>query len=664
MQQKKGISQTGRRDFLNGSLGVLLAGGVVTGQVGSTGPADLTSLRRAMPAPPRNAEVVDQTKSDIIRHSDIDMVSWYPPGEHTVNPDDFRKWGATLVTWGLDPIFTRTAKCPQSLGELVKAAHDGGVRRYLANLDMCSAQPWNLARDAELREAIARDFNGNGLVVPWFPAVVDGVPAYFGCLNNPVYQENLRQRVREAYAAGCKGLHVDWTDVMGWILRNRGGCYCSFCMAGFKKYLLKEHSRRQLSEMGIDDIEAWDFAAEVRRVAGTKQQLPGMIKSGCMEEQIPLFRDYQAFVAQSDLNWLEELRKLNKQLGGPDAGYSINGGRVDRWLATSSLADFFTTEIRHNPEQKRVPSRVVGMYRIAESLGKMLSVTAGTVKDWSYPAKGGMDTLVAMWVSFAYANGHLFIVPNNIWAYSKEKGEHAYRGPEKVFVPLYKFVRRNEQLLDGYDPIEQFGVVYSPPDNPVKIQDVSDGVPKRQLVDRFSEICGELVEAHLPFGVVFPAASGGTRGLSEQTLGRFERIIIPEGVVLNGREKAILETWKSEGRAVTWTGPESALQGVKPMVSIAEGKRVWVFPRQRKNDPEAPVVFHLFNPSYEAEHDAMIEQTDFVLSLRSDLPNHRVRRAVLYTPDDEPREVPVGAAGGRIEITIPKLTIWGILSLE
>ena len=61
----------------------------------------------------------DQTTSDVIRHSDIDMLSWYPPGQHTVNPDDFRKWGATLVTWGLDSIFTRTENVPQPLSELV-----------------------------------------------------------------------------------------------------------------------------------------------------------------------------------------------------------------------------------------------------------------------------------------------------------------------------------------------------------------------------------------------------------------------------------------------------------------------------------------------------------------------------------------------------------------
>lgn len=249
----------------------------------------------------RPAAAADQAASDIIRHSDIDMVSWYPAGQHTVNPSDFRKWGATLVTWGLDSIFANTKNVPEPLSELVKAAHDGGVRAYLANLDMCSAQPWNLAKDAKLREAIARDVDGKGLVVPWFPAVVDGVPAYWGCLNNPVYQENVRQRVRDAAAAGCKGLHVDCANMTaGNILGRYGGCYCPSCMEAFKKYVRNKYSRQRLSDMGINDLDAWDFVTEVKRVAGTAQELPKVIASGRVEQQVPLFRDFRSFVAQSN----------------------------------------------------------------------------------------------------------------------------------------------------------------------------------------------------------------------------------------------------------------------------------------------------------------------------------------------------------------------------
>jgi len=75
-------------------------------------------------------------------------------------------------------------------------------------------------------------------------------------------------------------------------------------------------------------------------------------------------------------------------------------------------------------------------------------------------------------------------------------------------------------------------------------------------------------------------------------------------------------------------------------------------------------VCHLFNPCYDAEHDAMIEQTDIVISLRSDLSNRRVRKAVLRTPCEEPYDLPVSSVRGRIEVTLPKLTLWGILSLK
>jgi hypothetical protein len=141
-------------------------------------------------------------------------------------------------------------------------------------------------------------------------------------------------------------------------------------------------------------------------------------------------------------------------------------------------------------------------------------------------------------------------------------------------------------------------------------------------------------------------------------------VVIPEGTVLRGEEKKVIESLKREGRAIQWAGPESALRGIEPLVRIAEGKRLWVLPRKNEKDPEAPVVCHLFNPCYDAEHDSMIEQTDVVISLRSDLPNRRVKKAVFYTPSEGPRESKVRYVGSRIEATIPKLALWGILSLE
>jgi hypothetical protein len=296
----------------------------------------------------------------------------------------------------------------------------------------------------------------------------------------------------------------------------------------------------------------------------------------------------------------------------------------------------------------------------------MLSVTAATVHDWPYPAKGGMDNLVAMWVAFAYANGHLFIVPNNVWCYSDEVGAHAYHGPEKVFLPLYRFIRQNERLLDGYDPVEQVGLAYRP-GGAVNLNEESGGAsggPKRKWVDPFSETCGELVEAHYPFGVLFPGRGDSQHEFSKLNLERFERVVIPEGVQFKGEEKAIVETWKRQGRAVPWTGPEASLHGLEPMIRVADGNRIWVFPRRSTKDPLAPFVCHLFNPCYDAERDRMIEQTNVVINIRTDLLSHSLQKAVLYTPYEEQQTLPVRSTGGSIEICVPKLALWGILTLE
>jgi hypothetical protein len=337
---------------------------------------------------------------------------------------------------------------------------------------------------------------------------------------------------------------------------------------------------------------------------------------------------------QASLAWLEELARLARELGGPDAGVSINGGRVERWLTLHSIADFFTCEVRHNPETGEIPARVIGQYRAAESLDRMLSVTAGTVTDWHYPAKGGMDHLVAMWVAFAYANGHLFIVPNNVWCYSDERGEHAYEAPEEVILPLYQFIRRHEHLLDGYDPVARIGVVYRPGGS-IERKTRSGGTA-RQWVDPFSEICGKLTEANWPFRVLFPGRIAGGRGGTQSDREQLERVLIPEGVVLNAQEKRIIEDWKRDGRAVSWTEPEAALRGVQPLLRVDRQSRIWVFPRRNEDNTAAPVVCHLFNPNYDANRDRMIEQTDILIDIRSDLPGRSPRKALLYTPYEPP----------------------------
>ena len=76
--------------------------------------------------------------------------------------------------------------------------------------------------------------------------------------------------------------------------------------------------------MGIDDIDARDFAAEVKRVVGTKERLFGLTRGGQINKQVPLLSHYRKFLCQSSMDWREDLGKLTRQLRGPKAGFSID----------------------------------------------------------------------------------------------------------------------------------------------------------------------------------------------------------------------------------------------------------------------------------------------------------------------------------------------------
>lgn len=60
----------------------------------------------------------------------------------------------------------------------------------------------------------------------------------------------------------------------------------------------------------------------------------------------------------------------------------------------------------------------------------------------------------------------------------------------------------------------------------------------------------------------------------------------------------------------------------------------------------------------------MIGQTDITVSLRSEFIGRKVHQAILYTPEEDSQMLPVNTADGRVQVAIPKLTFWGILSLK
>lgn len=160
----------------------------------------------------------------VLRHSEVVFM-------YAASDEAYRAYGATFVAWG-----------GAETADKVKRHHELGVR--------CTGSMWcltagaeNIHKDPKLRAACAVDIEGNPVEVPWlFDHTYQGTKSYFGCTNNPDFQELCRERVRQAMAGKADGLHVD--DHLGtagscW----QGGGFCDYCMKGFREYL-KSHATK------------------------------------------------------------------------------------------------------------------------------------------------------------------------------------------------------------------------------------------------------------------------------------------------------------------------------------------------------------------------------------------------------------------------------------
>ena len=125
-------------------------------------------------------------------------------------------------------------------------------------------------------------------------------------------------------------------------------------------------------------------------------------------------------------------------------------------------------------------------------------------------------------------------------------------------------------------------------------------------------------------------------------------------------QQAVLETVREDGRLITWPDETALGELVPPLIRVEGSPPVMVVPRLNP-DPEAPIVLHLLNRAYDAEHDTWIAQKNIRLDLHPELfPDRQFRAATWLTPDGSSCNVDID---DRV-VTIPECGLWGLLVLE
>ena len=522
--------------------------------------------------------------------------------------------------------------------------------------------------DPGLQEALCKDVSLNSMIIPWMKGRgYKDVPVRMYCGNNPRFQAYLRHQVYLISETGIDGIMVD--DFTGTPLAfNNGGCFCEYCMAGFREFLKEKYTTAELADLGIDDIESYDYRQVVLRYADDLASLQLARKEG----EVPLDHDFRDFLYKSDADLFASLKSMACRLSGRyiEMGWDNVNFAWTRAMyydyqdcyytecghVSLGLGKFGNLQREYSWEQdtdQQLHPEMLWTYKFADETGKWFAPTPSP-PSWSAFKIKKMEHLLASWVAFSYANGANFRYPRIGWCFG-ETSRWFYPDKE-VYEPVYSLVRENRGLFDHYEAMEQVGVLFT-----------QKGLAKGGRAIKYA--CGQLADMNIPFGMPVAGDDWLVNRISVEDIDRFDLMLVPEPTLLDPEQQRILEEWGKKKELIHVNEGDDLKtpleDAIEPLLSLETDHPVWLFPRHIPGDRKAPLVCHLINQEFQARQDQFVLQEDLKVRLGNDiLEGGRVKAVNYFTPGNKPVALDFRAEGDNTYIEVPELDIWGVLKIE
>ena len=279
----------------------------------------------------------------------------------------------------------------------------------------------------------ARDLDGNRVL----PAFMKDWGSYWGCANNPDFRRLWLEHAKRQMDAGADGIQMDGPRINEGGMISWGGCYCEYCMKGFREALKKHRSAEQRRSDGIGNIQTFDYASLLRADRGKDSISP---KDRLV--RVTLQRLFHRFQRYSVLAFYQEMHLEIEEYAGRNVPFSCNNS--DGFLRyLHKMHDYAMLETY--PYKEGIPSflyreRIVPLRR----LGKPL-VSTFISDDIS---------LVRRYISLCYAFGQHAVVPWDV--YTGPKSPRLFGEPSDS-ADLYGFVRGNSKYFDEYEEAAVIG---------------------------------------------------------------------------------------------------------------------------------------------------------------------------------------------------------------
>jgi hypothetical protein len=284
----------------------------------------------------------------------------------------------------------------------------------------------------------------------WFENVVilnlDGEPiiatwkrtwnrTLWGCINNPELERGYLEYLKRYIDAGADVMQRDEPGA-NFNATRWGGCFCPHCLKGFRAYLAENTTAEKRKELGIANLESFDYREHLRRRGAPVGDAFGRWDGG------ELKRLFVAFQTEATVAFHRRTRKALDEYAGRRVPVSCNNG-AHRWSEIERCFDWAFGELSYGRAR---PDVLYATMREAAEHGRIQVVTMPKKGDYENLAEWERRTRRA--IATAYACGGLCMVP---WDTYMPRDAPRYFGTPEQYADLYGFVRACAAQLDGYE---------------------------------------------------------------------------------------------------------------------------------------------------------------------------------------------------------------------
>ncbi len=468
--------------------------------------------------------------------------------------------------------------------------------------------------------------------------------ALMGCINIPKRRKAFLARVSYwTVNLGTDGMQYDdWRQIMD--AMDLAGCFCPYCTKGFRNYLRQRLSPEEIAAAGISDIETFDYRAYLKAQAKVVDDRDFLERKA----SLPLVAYFRDFQFESVRDFYAEVAAEVRRTGGAGATMSTNNGlRNGYGIGMARLNDYLACEIHYGSRYRRLDERMAFPFKVADGLGLHIAANPW-MRDWGYLTVHPRPQMVRAWIAATYALGHNMMVPHFQSALlQRKKGgsfEAAwYQMKDEETVDVYRFIKANRRLFDGYRSLAQVAVVYGA-ENP--------------SVHRIDVLSRAMFLRNYPFVVFTSGTQAIPLRLAAKQLAGLDAVL-PTCPLdrLNSRDREILASLPDRIKIV------HRVEDLPPPVVTTEPAEKIIVSLRGKPEQRDTYICHVLNWHYDFDTDKIRPVDAHVTISLHAFGGRRLKSAVAHSPSGPAQAARFTNGPASVRISLPAMGMWSVLEL-